>query len=660
MKNQWALIMSFGILFLLFIQSLATFIEGIYILELLSTSLDEKVLAIFFLFSPILLLLFRDRVPRWLVWAAFIVFIISRGMIPYLDTFGRMLTAGISCGTALILIPIMLVTYPEPKIGSRWLIPAQGLALGVGLSVLLRTLNYTIDLSLTSEYGWIAWLLAVFFGLTLTQFSWRPNRDDPQPRKGVTSAAIGLMGVLTVFYFMLSSPGVIARWTEGSYQLIIILVSLLSMLWLFASLARPTWLGDIRPRFLLLWNTVFTLSVIGTILSHTIRFPLSPESLAFVVSGPVWYQQIPLLVMLFTFPVIFIDLGIFSGWISSNRPVPRRLAPGFLLGVGLMVVFIFMNIFSNVWGYVEPVSLFFRNKFWFAFLLNLGLITLLAALLFRGRKRRPEPGGSGMRLALSAILLGAIFAGTLISALLTDSYKVSVPQNGSLKVMTFNIQQANSDTGEKSYLEQLELIKQIDPDIIGFQESDSARISLGNNDYIRYYANNLGYHAYFGPKTITGTYGTAILSKYPLENPRSVFTYSDQDEIGTAEAEISVAGKKFSIFNVHPDGSDEAKMAFATNLIERAGTQSDVIAIGDYNLRGWEEPYRLIDESYKNAWMDVYPSGIDDQGLDMSGPNRIDHIFVSPHLTVNNPVYLLPPESWTDHPVHWAEISWDQ
>jgi hypothetical protein len=57
--------------------------------------------------------------------------------------------------------------------------------------------------------------------------------------------------------------------------------------------------------------------------------------------------------------------------------------------------------------------------------------------------------------------------------------------------------------------------------------------------------------------------------------------------------------------------------------------------------------------------MDAYPSGIDDQGLDMSGEERIDHIFVSPHLIVINPIYVLPPESRTDHPVHWTEILWD-
>lgn len=47
-------------------------------------------------------------------------------------------------------------------------------------------------------------------------------------------------------------------------------------------------------------------------------------------------------------------------------------------------------------------------------------------------------------------------------------------------------------------------------------------------------------------------------------------------------------------------------------------------------------------------------------GVDMSGRNRIDHIFVSHSLGVRNPFYILPPESATDHPVHWAEIFWQK
>lgn len=658
MNRRLLFIMGFGLLFLLFVQSIATFIESIYILELLSTSLDEKVLGVVLLFSPVLLLPFGKRVPQWLIWVTFLFLFVGRGTAPYLDTVGRMLASGVATGAALILIPITLVTYPKPTRGYSWMIPTQGLALAVGLSVLLRTLNYTIDISLIASTGWLGWILGILLGLLLTQFTWEVEPETPQSTSGVTSAGVGAVAVLTIFHFMLSSPGVIARWTEGNYQIIVITVSLLSLLWLFLSLYQPDWFGNISPLVLTSWNVLFTISVTWTILAHTVSFPAALNSPPVIVSNPMWHQQIPLFLTLITFPVIFIDFGILAGFITRMHPTPRKMAPGFLVGVGLMVLLIFMNIFSNTWGYVEPISPFFRNKFWLSFLLITGLVTILASILIRRirlltEEREEQPG-----MVIPVLFLGVIFVATCISALLTDRYFVPALSKDTLKVMTYNIQQANDVNGEKSFVQQLALMIEVDPDIIGLQESDSARISLANNDYVRYFANKLGYHAYYGPKTVTGTYGTAILSRYPLENPRSIFTYSDQDEIGTAEVDILVNGRQLTVFNVHPDGSDEAKMVFARTLVERAGERPDVIAIGDYNLRGWEEAYLVIDAVYKNAWIDVYPSGIDDSGLDMSGRNRIDHILVSPHLSVTDPVYLLPPESWSDHPAHWAEISW--
>jgi endonuclease/exonuclease/phosphatase family metal-dependent hydrolase len=224
--------------------------------------------------------------------------------------------------------------------------------------------------------------------------------------------------------------------------------------------------------------------------------------------------------------------------------------------------------------------------------------------------------------------------------------------------MVFTIQEANDGNGEKSFDRQLALIRKVSPDILFLQETDSTRISLNNNDYVRFYAEKLGYYSYYGPTTVAGTFGTAILSKFLLLNTHSVFTYSDTDEIGVAEAQIVVAGRRFSIYDVHPDGSDIAKMAFARALLDRSRNKANIIALGDYNLRDNEQAYKLINSFYTNAWTSVYPSKIGADGVDMSGANRIDHIFVSPNLGVRNPVYLLPPASATDHPVHWAEIYW--
>jgi endonuclease/exonuclease/phosphatase family metal-dependent hydrolase len=80
--------------------------------------------------------------------------------------------------------------------------------------------------------------------------------------------------------------------------------------------------------------------------------------------------------------------------------------------------------------------------------------------------------------------------------------------------------------------------------------------------------------------------------------------------------------------------------------------------MGDYNLRDYEAAYQLIDQVYVNAWTSVYPSEISPDGVDMSGENRIDHIFLSHSLTAVKPTYILPPASATDHPVLWTDITW--
>jgi endonuclease/exonuclease/phosphatase family metal-dependent hydrolase len=428
------------------------------------------------------------------------------------------------------------------------------------------------------------------------------------------------------------------------------------VVWTWLIISKPAFLETITPQILLVWNAIFTISLTGTILVHRVAFPLTPESSPVVIGNPTWLGQLPLLLMLLSFPVIFLDLRIFLSALQAESPSPRQLVPAMLLGSLALVLLVFISIFTNVWGYVEPVSTPFRNQFHLPYLLITGILTLLI-----GRTKPTVSTSQSMNTPPPigwSMVLATIFLATVLFSLRTEKIQPAETNKNSLVVMTYNIQQANDDFGERSADEQLALIRQVSPDILALQESDSARISLNNNDYVLYYASKLGYHSYYGPTTVTGTFGTAILSKYPLENPRTVFTFSDVDEIGTTEAEITVGGRVFSIYNVHPDGTDTAMLVFAERLLERTQGKANVIILGDFNLRDNEQPFQLIAEQYTNAWTSVYPSKISTDGTDMSGRNRIDHIFFSPELTAQNPVYVLPPESATDHPVHWAEIYW--
>jgi endonuclease/exonuclease/phosphatase family metal-dependent hydrolase len=646
------------VLLLFVIQSAGTLVESIYILNLLNSSLNEKVLGLLLFFTPLLPLPFFKRDPHRLTWVLFSLLFVSRGMTPYLGTVNRLITSGIATGAALSLFFLILVAMPRSK--TRYplgLGGAAALAVAVAFSVLLRTAGLGIEYSLTPAGGWAGWVLGALLGFSFARLDLE-SRPGVLPKAGkVTTALLGVYLILTLVYFSISAPAVIARWTESSYSLIVIATSLFSAGWAAFLLKRPGWLDRISPGALLLWNLLFTLSLVGTLLAQRVLFPPALESPEVVVGAPTLLRQLPLYFMLVLFPVLFVDLRIFIHQIRHAAPTPRRLVPGILLGSLALIVLVFMHIFTNVWGYVDPVSTPFRNMFWLVYLL-LALPISLLAWRCQGAKPVHEQGTAGIQQLGWTV-------GLLLITLVTGYFALPGPppqtletSKTSLVAMTYNVQQFNDDPGEKSFDRQIALIRLASADILAMQETDSARISLNNNDYVRYFAEKLGYYAYYGPTPVTGTFGTAILSRYPLENKRSVFIYSDKDETGVAEAEVEIGGRRFTIYNVHPDSSDPAMLVFAQTVLRRYEGKSNVIALGDFNLRDYEEAYQLLDSVLINAWTSVYPSEISDDGVDISGENRIDHIFTTPDLTARNPVYILPPESATDHPVHWTELYW--
>jgi endonuclease/exonuclease/phosphatase family metal-dependent hydrolase len=652
MKKTHLLILAFAILFLFMLQSVGTLVESIYILDLMTGGLDEKALGVLFFFAPLLLLPFFKKGQTTLFWFLFGVLFASRGLTPYLTTGNRLVVSGIATAVSISLFFLLVTSKPHIARGA-----SAGLALSVGLSTMLRAVGHGLEYSITPGGGWLGWVLGLLLGLCMAFSDLKPEQAEQTTGGKRTLPIWGTFLVLTLVYFSISAPAVIARWTEGNYMLIVTAVSLFSLAWAWIFTSRPAWVESISTPILLAWNLLFTLALTLTLLTQRVSFPPSLSSPAVVVDGPTLLQMLPLGLMLLLFPVLFLDMQVFISQMNRLKMPAGSLAPGILLGSFSIILLVFINIFSNVWGYIKPISPPFRNTFWLVYFILSGLVSLLAWVVGRSR---PTPVEKPERMYswIWSSLLAVLFAVTLVFALPAKHPLVDAASKTSLRVMTFNTQQSNDEFAQKSFQAQLDLIRQVSPDILALQETDSTRISLNNNDYVRYFADNLGYYSYYGPKTVAGTYGTAILSRFPLQNTRTVFIYSDKDETGVAEAEVEVAGRRFTIYDVHPDSSDPAMMVFAQTLLDRAKDKAYVIAMGDYNLRDYEAAYQLIDSVLTNAWTSVYPSEISPEGVDMSGDNRIDHIFLSPNLTAFNPTYILPPESATDHPVHWADIVW--
>jgi len=276
------------------------------------------------------------------------------------------------------------------------------------------------------------------------------------------------------------------------------------------------------------------------------------------------------------------------------RPTLTKLSLGFTFGGGFYtLLMIFSIVFTSTWGFVRPVSLFFRDGFWFVFLF-IGLIAALPILLVKKNSfafKGPKFGSKTKKSAI--ILLSIICIGTSVGVIALEPRPIVPESATSLKILTYNLQQGNDDYAQKNYDGQLETIREIDADIIGLQESSKI---AGNSDIVRYFADKLNMYSYFGPKGVTGTTGVALLSKYPIQSTKTLYHYSSDSggkQTATIEAEIIVGSQTFTIYITHTWRPTEAKSMLVNDVLERAADKENVLFIGDMNFRQYSEPYNI-------------------------------------------------------------------
>ncbi|MFO8035548.1 MAG: endonuclease/exonuclease/phosphatase family protein [Anaerolineales bacterium] len=648
-------ILIFTVFSLFFFQLLADFVHFLFAFGLLGTSIPPEIVCVLFLFTPVILFAFRKRIPRgWILLSGFVV-LGARVIEPLLYTRGRMLVSGCGLGALLFFFPayIWFQTQRGDRRRSRDL--AMGLMLGVALSILFRSVGSGIDISTRSWSQAIGWGLALGAGFLLLRDVLLSEVEGPeaeiQSRSALTAVSLGWMAVVTTLYFAFTAPNVLSRWTGADYPLIVLgLAVVLTAFAAFYTLV-PRFRGFFTPTSIVIGNLGFGLAMTLTILPHQLPFSDQPGAYPFFEPTVPFAAMIPLILMVLFFPILFVDVELCSQVLLKRKVRPSALGGSFSLVSGFLLVMIFGHVFTTVYDYIPVVGPFFRDKFWALHLL-LGLLLALTAWVVVGKARLAQEANTKKYppavLALGLISLGSI-AGVFWprpSAVLPDE-----PRSG-LRVMTYNIQQGFSEEGELNMDGQLALIQAWDPDLIGLQESDTNRISGGNDDLVRYYADQLGMYAYYGPKVVTGTFGLALLSKYPIESPQTFFMYSEGEQTATIHAEVEVGGERLRVFVTHL-GNGGPIIQQRQILGEVEGTER-AIAMGDFNFRPQSDQYALTTERLDDAWVEKWPEGEDDRGVRLE--DRIDYVFLTPDLKVEDARYLLEPAS--DHPALVVDVTW--
>ncbi|WP_457557711.1 endonuclease/exonuclease/phosphatase family protein [Candidatus Harpocratesius sp.] len=98
------------------------------------------------------------------------------------------------------------------------------------------------------------------------------------------------------------------------------------------------------------------------------------------------------------------------------------------------------------------------------------------------------------------------------------------------------------------------------------------------------------------------------------------------------------------------------KAAHTEMILDQVNGLTNVILMGDFNWREDSSYYSSVTAVYQDSWRAKWPTGIDNEGISMQ--STIDHIFLSPTFIVESAHYIPSPQSQTDHPAYWIEISW--
>lgn len=648
-----------SILLLFFLQLLTDFIAAIYAFGLLGTSLPLEIAAVLFLFSPLLLLLMPRGLKGWPLVITGELMLVARVVEPLLNTRGTMFVSGLGVACFLLLLPSMLNRRSGEQAESTGITFGLALAIALSLSILFRALNSGTDISTYGMFQLIGWLLAAVAALLLLDLRARgpaaasPPGSPDEPLGSTVGPSFGLVAVLLLCYLAFSSPNVFARWTGASYPPIVVVLALVLCLFVFVLASRPRLLSKLNPALVLGWNLLFVLALVLTILPHQIPFPAGTASHPLSEPSITAWHHIALYLMLILFPVMLVDFMLFAQQLGTNPASPRHLGASFGLASLFVLVMIFAHIFTTVYDYIPVVGPLFRDQFWLVYLV--ASITPALPLLWISSDsyravQAPRKLGAG---SLYPALLLAVAVLAIAGVLFTAARPAPTPaQTNTLKILTYNVQQGYSEDGLWNYDRQLALIRKQDPDVVGLQECDTNRIANGNADLVRFFADRLDMYSYYGPKVVPGTFGIALLSKYPIENPRTFFMYSIGEQTATIEAQITAGDRTFNFYVTHLGNGGPIVQQEAI-LHEMEGKQN-IIAIGDFNFRPDTPQYTLTTETLDDSWLLRWPGGNQDQGIDPA--RRVDHIFVSPGTRVAASQYLAGPQS--DHPAMTTTIEW--
>lgn len=241
-------------------------------------------------------------------------------------------------------------------------------------------------------------------------------------------------------------------------------------------------------------------------------------------------------------------------------------------------------------------------------------------------------------LAFVALLSLSLFSNLLSSRQSVEATDyTTLSDAGKLVAVTYNIRGCRDDNGIADVEAIAKELQELNPDIIALQEVDQGLPRSGFVHQAEELAKRLKMNYAYSPSInfVVGTYGNAILSKYPIQSKQSYMLPSSREPRSLLEVQVDYAGKPLMIYATHFGHTKKERASQMSALYEhvkQGKNNHPAILLGDFNTDQQDpllQPIRqlLIDPMYNQNERFVTIEG--------QASKQIDHIFISKDFTLD-------------------------
>ena len=657
--RHWPTIVILSLAVLFFLQGARELIGTIYNFNLSTMAINITIVAVFAFMSPALYLLGLKRINQrnLMLFFGFMMAISRIIMSSGPDATTYLASSFVLVSSALIFIASISYSYLEITINRE----TQGrditlaVLIAIALDLVFRGAGNSFDISI---YGLTELratsllisgpLVALFFycALWLYTHQKRPQAADTEYPPSLPFLGIN-MGILLFLYMVFSGyPNCSAGWVTiaplSSYMtasgaLIIFIVLF------YLPGGRKFMLGELG---LMIFEAILAITFMTLFIdpSGSLAGALLPASI------------LPLAVIFYN------NINTFLAWGKGKNRVPTNM---FLVGI-VFVVLVFLSVLTLTWAHV-PGTAFLKDK--------MGLLALMAVLVCimsthvfwkLGNKYNQSisdftPANAHSIFAVFCIFM--LICTSIFSAVYSDQARsITLGDNSNVTVMTYNIHQGYGMDGVLDPWEILNTIREINPDILVLQESETNRLSSMNVDILNWLAYKLEMYVYYGPSTGEQIYGLALLSRYTIEESSLHSLESIEDQRIKFRCQVRLGAQALAVYGIHMGLSHEDRISQSNEVIERLANETmPFIIMGDFNTWPNETIYSNLTGIIHDAWILTGHelNGPPTYTFDSAAPyERIDYIFVSDELVPSViSCDVMTGQLGSDHLPVWAELN---